>query len=199
MSGYIVSGQPMYVFLYLFMADFGIGERAMFLCRTSRATLNTTIGNETWNHLTIVLELSQLGRLPNPAQLDRPKPRTCAAISMYLDCHSIYPSGCHLLDLGSANQHSRAELYSIFSRFGTVDHYVILATVDNASRRRGFVVMSSHAEAKAAMENISQTNIRYVAAKTTYLHPLLDLYSAEGPSLMYPGLSSSALKVRFTC
>ena len=53
-------------------------------------------------------------------------------------------------------------------------HFVILATVDNASRRRGFVVMSDHAEAKAAMDNISQTNIRYVAAKATYLHPLLD-------------------------
>jgi RNA recognition motif-containing protein len=93
---------------------------------------------------------------------------------MYLDCHSIYPSECHLLDLGSAKQHISGELYSIFSHFGTVDHYVILATVDNASRRRGFVVMSNHAEAKAAMDNISQTNIRYVAAKATYLHPLLD-------------------------
>jgi hypothetical protein len=103
-----------------------------------------------------------------------PKPRTYAAISTYLDCHSIYPSECHLLDLGGANQHSRAELYSIFSHFGTVDHSVILATVDNASRRRGFVVMSNHAEAKAAMDNISQTNIRCVEAKATYRHLLLD-------------------------
>ncbi|KAH9960689.1 hypothetical protein BC827DRAFT_387058 [Russula dissimulans] len=52
------------------------------------------------------------------------------------------------------------ELLSIFSRFGTVTHSVILATVDNASRRRGFVVMSTNAEAKAAMDNISQTSVR---------------------------------------
>ncbi|KAF8265411.1 hypothetical protein EI94DRAFT_329097 [Lactarius quietus] len=55
---------------------------------------------------------------------------------------------------------NRTELSSMFSHFGTVNHCVILATVDNASRRRGFVVMSNHAEAKAAMDNISQTSIR---------------------------------------
>jgi hypothetical protein len=65
MSGYTVSGHPMYVFLYCFMVDFGIWAKAVFLCHTYRATLNTTFGNETWNHLTIVLELSQLGRLPS--------------------------------------------------------------------------------------------------------------------------------------
>jgi RNA recognition motif-containing protein len=59
---------------------------------------------------------------------------------------------------------SRTELSSIFSHFGIVTHSVILATVDNASRRRGFVVMSTHAEAKVAMDNISQTNIRCVTA-----------------------------------
>ena len=93
---------------------------------------------------------------------------------MCLDCHSICPSECHLFSLGGANQRSRLELYSLFSRFGTVTHFVILATVDNASRRRGFVVMSNHAEAKVAMDKISQTNIRYVAAMATHLHPLLD-------------------------
>ncbi|KAI9457585.1 hypothetical protein BJY52DRAFT_1375040, partial [Lactarius psammicola] len=66
----------------------------------------------------------------------------------------------NLYVLGLPFDLSGAELSSIFSRFGTVTHYVILATVDNASRRRGFVVMSNHAEAKAAMDNISQTNIR---------------------------------------
>ncbi|KAN0131701.1 hypothetical protein V8E53_010543 [Lactarius tabidus] len=66
----------------------------------------------------------------------------------------------NLYVLGLPFDLSKAELYSIFSHFGTVDHSVILATVDNASRRRGFVVMSNHAEAKAAMDNISQTNIR---------------------------------------
>lgn len=37
----------------------------MFLYHTSRATLNIALGYETWDHLTIVLELSQLYPLPN--------------------------------------------------------------------------------------------------------------------------------------
>jgi hypothetical protein len=37
---------------------------------------------------------------------------------------------------------------------------VILATVDNASRRRGFVVMSTHEEAKLAMDGLSGTDIK---------------------------------------
>jgi hypothetical protein len=70
----------------------------------------------------------------------------------------------HFVIRNPFQRQSRTELSSIFSHFGTVTHCVILATVDNASRRRGFVVMSTHAEAKAAMDNISQTNIRYVIA-----------------------------------
>ncbi|KAI0281827.1 hypothetical protein BGY98DRAFT_912992 [Russula aff. rugulosa BPL654] len=66
----------------------------------------------------------------------------------------------NLYVLGIPFDLSLIELSSIFSHFGTVTHSVILATVDNASRRRGFVVMSTHDEAKAAMDNISQTNIR---------------------------------------
>lgn len=48
----------------------------------------------------------------------------------------------------------------VFSRYGKVSHAVILATIDNASRRRGFVVMSSHAEAKLAMNAMSRTEIK---------------------------------------
>ncbi|KAH9061140.1 hypothetical protein EDB87DRAFT_1830980 [Lactarius vividus] len=66
----------------------------------------------------------------------------------------------NLYVLGLPFDLSKAELSSIFSQFGTVTHCVILATVDNASRRRGFVVMSNHTEAKTAMDNISQRNIR---------------------------------------
>ncbi|KAF8483460.1 hypothetical protein DFH94DRAFT_721902 [Russula ochroleuca] len=66
----------------------------------------------------------------------------------------------NLYVLGLPFDLSLAELESVFSRFGTVIHSVILATVDNASRRRGFVVMSTHAQAKSAMDNISQTSIR---------------------------------------
>ncbi|KAI9438559.1 hypothetical protein H4582DRAFT_1949413 [Lactarius indigo] len=82
-----------------------------------------------------------------------PKPRAMAQVKFPDMRRNLYVLGLPF-DL------SNAELSSIFSQFGTVDHSVILATVDNASRRRGFVVMSEHAEAKAAMDNISQTNIR---------------------------------------
>ncbi|KAI0032420.1 hypothetical protein K488DRAFT_49999, partial [Vararia minispora EC-137] len=66
----------------------------------------------------------------------------------------------NLYVLGLPFDLSKSELSAIFSRFGTVMHCVILATVDNASRRRGFIVMSTHAEAKAAMDAISRTNLR---------------------------------------
>lgn len=48
----------------------------------------------------------------------------------------------------------------IFSRYGAVSHAVILATVDNSSRRRGFIVMGSHQEAKAAMDGLSRREIK---------------------------------------
>ncbi|KAG1889025.1 uncharacterized protein F5891DRAFT_987582 [Suillus fuscotomentosus] len=52
------------------------------------------------------------------------------------------------------NSDARRNLYVLglpFDLTNTVMHAVILATVDNASRCRGFVVMSSHEEAKRAM------------------------------------------------
>lgn len=55
---------------------------------------------------------------------------------------------------------ARLEFMEVFSRYGKVSHAVILATIDNASRRRGFVVMSSHAEAKLAMNAMSRTEIK---------------------------------------
>ena len=42
----------------------------------------------------------------------------------------------------------------IFSRYGVVSHSVILATIDNSSRRRGFIVMSTHAEALSALGSL---------------------------------------------
>jgi len=48
----------------------------------------------------------------------------------------------------------------MFAKFGNVAHSVILATVDNSSRRRGFVVMSSHEEAKAAMAGLTRTQVK---------------------------------------
>ncbi|KAA1472427.1 hypothetical protein DENSPDRAFT_821253 [Dentipellis sp. KUC8613] len=66
----------------------------------------------------------------------------------------------NLYVLGLPFELSKAEFTGLFSRYGTVTHCVILATVDNASRRRGFVVMSSNSEARAAMEAISRTEIK---------------------------------------
>ncbi|KZV72751.1 hypothetical protein PENSPDRAFT_683482 [Peniophora sp. CONT] len=66
----------------------------------------------------------------------------------------------NLYVLGLPFDLTKAELTSIFSCHGSVNHCVILATVDNASRRRGFVVMSTHAQARAAMDAISRTHIR---------------------------------------
>lgn len=43
-----------------------------------------------------------------------------------------------------------------------MSHCVILATADNASRRRGFVVMSSHEEAKTAITALTRTQIKSV-------------------------------------
>ncbi|KJA13002.1 hypothetical protein HYPSUDRAFT_50059, partial [Hypholoma sublateritium FD-334 SS-4] len=55
---------------------------------------------------------------------------------------------------------SKAEFAALFSPYGTVSHCVILATVDNSSRRRGFVVMSSHEEAKRAMTALTRTQTK---------------------------------------
>ncbi|KAF9225724.1 hypothetical protein BS17DRAFT_777575 [Gyrodon lividus] len=55
---------------------------------------------------------------------------------------------------------TKTEFTEIFQPFGTVTHAVILATVDSASRRRGFIVMSTHHEAKVAMNALSRTQIK---------------------------------------
>ncbi|KAG0706952.1 hypothetical protein DFH29DRAFT_899303 [Suillus ampliporus] len=66
----------------------------------------------------------------------------------------------NLYVLGLPFDLTKPEFSTLFSRFGTVMHAVILATVDNASRRRGFVVMSSHEEAKRAMNALSRTQMK---------------------------------------
>ena len=59
-----------------------------------------------------------------------------------------------------AHDVTRGEFVEIFSRYGRVAHAVILATIDNASRRRGFIVMSTHAEARSAINSLSRTEIK---------------------------------------
>ncbi|KAF8068968.1 hypothetical protein FPV67DRAFT_1414778 [Lyophyllum atratum] len=66
----------------------------------------------------------------------------------------------NLYVLGLPFSLTKTDFSNIFSRYGTVTHCVILATVDNSSRRRGFVVMSSHEEAKMAMTSLTRTQIK---------------------------------------
>ncbi|KAF9233193.1 hypothetical protein BU15DRAFT_54228, partial [Melanogaster broomeanus] len=66
----------------------------------------------------------------------------------------------NLYVLGLPFDLTKTDFTMIFEPFGTVTHAVILATVDNASRRRGFVVMSTHQEAKVAMRALSCTKIK---------------------------------------
>jgi hypothetical protein len=87
----------------------------------------------------------------------------------------------------------RGEFADAFSRYGVVSHCVILATVDNSSRRRGFVVMSSHEEAKSAMVHLSRTQIKYVPGSTEILS---NTYTSEAILSTYHGLLFSGPKVR---
>lgn len=66
----------------------------------------------------------------------------------------------NLYVLGLPFDLTKSEFADVFSHYGTVCHAVILATVDNASRRRGFIVMSSHEEARCAMDALSRKEIK---------------------------------------
>ncbi|KAI0631252.1 hypothetical protein C8Q77DRAFT_196212 [Trametes polyzona] len=66
----------------------------------------------------------------------------------------------NLYVLGLPFDLTKTEFAELFARFGTVAHAVILATVDNASRRRGFIVMGRHEEAKAAMDGLNRKDIK---------------------------------------
>jgi RNA recognition motif-containing protein len=81
----------------------------------------------------------------------------------------------------SCSRVTRPEFSTLFSRFGTVMHAVILATVDNASRRRGFVVMSSHEEAKRAMNALSRTQMKYRAFASRFKAQLTDTSQRTHP------------------
>ncbi|KAF8735905.1 hypothetical protein AX14_001283 [Amanita brunnescens Koide BX004] len=66
----------------------------------------------------------------------------------------------NLYVLGLPFSLTKAELLNMFACYGTVTHCVILATLDNSSRRRGFVVMSTHRQAKQAMEALTCTQFK---------------------------------------
>ena len=54
------------------------------------------------------------------------------------------------------------EFKSLFQPFGNIEHAVILAVLDNFSRRRGFVVFSSHAQARTAMRATHKMTVKSV-------------------------------------
>lgn len=96
-----------------------------------------------------------------------------------------------------AHNVTRAELVEIFSRYGRVSHAVILATSDNASRRRGFIVMSTHAEARLALHSLSRTEIKCVLSSVTRRR-LFTAPFAEVMLSMSLGLWSRDLKVNWS-
>lgn len=61
----------------------------------------------------------------------------------------------NLYVLGIPHHMTLDELRELFSRYGTVQHAVILAVLDAFRRRRGFIVMNSNVEAAAAMKAMS--------------------------------------------
>lgn len=44
---------------------------------------------------------------------------------------------------------------ALFAQYGPVEHAVILATLDNLARRRGFILMANAAQARAAIDNLN--------------------------------------------
>lgn len=55
---------------------------------------------------------------------------------------------------------SRDDFKALFQPFGIIEHAVILAVLDNFSRRRGFVVFSTHQQARSAMRAIHKTTVK---------------------------------------
>jgi hypothetical protein len=57
----------------------------------------------------------------------------------------------------------RQAYHDMFTPHGTPTHTVLLKTQDSCSRRRGFVVMSSHGEAQEVIDWLDGVCIRYAA------------------------------------
>ena len=86
---------------------------------------------------------------------------------------------------------SSDEFKSLFQPFGSIEHAVILAVLDNFSRRRGFVVFSAHSQARAAMRATHKTTVKSVL----YLSSWTATYSfAEAINSMCRGPLSNALQ-----
>ncbi|PVF93024.1 hypothetical protein CPB86DRAFT_716274 [Serendipita vermifera] len=66
----------------------------------------------------------------------------------------------NLYVLGLPHDFTLEEFKTLFQPYGSIEHAVILAVLDNFSRRRGFVVFSSHAQARVAMRAIHKTTVK---------------------------------------
>ncbi|CCA72584.1 hypothetical protein PIIN_06521 [Serendipita indica DSM 11827] len=66
----------------------------------------------------------------------------------------------NLYVLGLPHDFSLDEFKALFRPYGTIEHAVILAVLDNFSRRRGFVVFATHAQARAAMRATHKIGVK---------------------------------------
>ncbi|KIM22579.1 hypothetical protein M408DRAFT_283444 [Serendipita vermifera MAFF 305830] len=66
----------------------------------------------------------------------------------------------NLYVLGLPHDFTLEDFKALFQPFGHIEHAVILAVLDNFSRRRGFVVFSSHTQARAAMRATHKTTVK---------------------------------------
>ncbi|KAG8830658.1 hypothetical protein FRC17_004518 [Serendipita sp. 399] len=66
----------------------------------------------------------------------------------------------NLYILGLPHDFTLDEFKALFQPYGTIEHAVILAVLDNFSRRRGFVVFASHTQARAAMRAIHKMTVK---------------------------------------
>jgi len=61
------------------------------------------------------------------------------------------------------NLRIRDEFEELFAPYGNVEHSVIMATLDQFNRRRGFVVLSTHQEACVAIRALSGIQLQCVS------------------------------------
>lgn len=69
--------------------------------------------------------------------------------------------------MNSTQRSRRDEFKALFLPYGEIEHAVILAVLDNFSRRRGFVVFSSHTQARTAMRAVHKTTVKFVIISLT--------------------------------
>jgi RNA recognition motif-containing protein len=98
---------------------------------------------------------------------------------------------CFLLLTGRSD-----DFKALFQPFGSIEHAVILAVLDNFSRRRGFVVFASHNQARSAMRAIHKSNVKY--GVFSFLGCPANRRYVEVISSTFHGQSSNVLQASWT-